>query len=75
MIGTLPPPPPPKEQIWIRGWKKNDTFFIDRKEEKKKGRKEGKKGGRRGRKGAKKELSVLLGRKKWFKMTHFSLTE
>ena len=35
------PHPPPKVQIWIRGWEKNDTFFIDRKEKKKEGRREG----------------------------------
>ena len=39
-VSTLPPPPFPKVQIQIRGQEKNDTFFIDRKEKKKKGRRE-----------------------------------
>ena len=51
MISTLPPPPyPPKVQIWTRGQEKNETFFIDRKEKKKKGRREGGKKERRERK-------------------------
>ena len=50
MISTLPLPPTPKVQIWIRGQEKNDTFFIDRKEKKKKGRSEGGKKERRERK-------------------------
>ena len=74
MISTLPPlpPPPQKVQIRIRGWEKNDTFFIDRKEKKKKGRREkreeGKKRGKRGRKKEgkkerrqKKECKCVLG--------------
>ena len=48
-------PPLPKVQIQIRGWEKNDTFFIDRKNKERKGRmrekrEEGKRKGRRGRK-------------------------
>ena len=48
-----------KVQIQIRGWGKNDMFFIDRKEEKKKGRREkraeGEEGGEKkeGKKGGK----------------------
>ena len=38
---SISPPLPTKVQIRIRGWEKNDTFFIDRKEKKKKGRREG----------------------------------
>ena len=50
----IPPSPPPKVQNWTSGWEKNDTFFIERKEKKKKGRREkreeGKKRGKKGRK-------------------------
>ena len=49
-IGTLPPThPSPKSTNSIRGWKEND-FFVDRKEEMKKGRNEGGKKERRERK-------------------------
>ena len=47
--------PPPKVQIEIRGQEKNDTLFIDRKEEKKKGRKEGGKEGKKERRERKEE--------------------
>ena len=52
MISTLPPPhspspTPPELQIGTRDQEKNDTFFIARKEKKKKGGKEGKKRGRK----------------------------
>ena len=71
MISTLPHPP--KVQIQIRGWIKNDTFFIDRKEKKKKGRREKREeerkeeGGEERRKEGKKErrqkrnVNVFLG--------------
>ena len=59
-------PLPPKVQNQIRGREKNDTFFIDRKEKKKKGRgkkerrerkqEKGKKEGRKERKEAKKGM-------------------
>ena len=52
MISTLPPPPTKSTNSdqWLG---KNDTFFIDIKEKKKKGRREG--GKERGRRGRKKE--------------------
>ena len=67
MISTLPPPP--KVQNQIRGLQKNDTFFIDRKEKKKKGRRErkeqkGEERGRKERKEAKKECKCVLRLKK-----------
>ena len=56
-------PPPPQIQIQIRGWEKNDTFFIDRKEEKKKGRKEGgkKEGRERKEKGGEERREIKKG--------------
>ena len=57
-------PPIPEVQIQIRGQEKNDTFFIDRKEKKKKGRR-GKEGKKRGKGGRKKEGKRKEAKKEW----------
>ena len=74
VISTLPPPYPPKSTTLDQRLGKNDTFFINRKEKKKKGRREkrerkekrkkGKKEGRKERKEAKKECKCVFRLKK-----------